>query len=218
MSFRIFHSLLWSTQSKALGIVNTAEIDVFLELSCFFHDPADADNLISGYSAIGRNDTKAETPILWPPHEKSWLIGKDSDVGRDWGQEQKGTTEDEMAGWHHGLDGHEPEWTPGVGDGQGGLACCDSWGRKEADTTERLNWTELTSWTFVGKVISLLFNILSRFVSLSRYIPKYFILFVSMVNGIVSLFSRSIDSFLVYRNARDFCVYFISCNFTIFID
>ena len=91
---------------------------------------------------FGRNDAKAETPILWPPHTKSWLIGKDPDAGRDWGQVEKGTTEDEMAGWHHWLDGRESEWTPGVGDGQGGLACCDSWGRKESDTTERLNWTE----------------------------------------------------------------------------
>ena len=91
---------------------------------------------------FGRNDAKAEAPVLWPPHVKSWLIGKDSDAGRDWGQE-KGTTQDEMAGWHHGLDGHESECTPGVGDGQGGLACCDSWGRKESDMTERLNWTEL---------------------------------------------------------------------------
>ena len=81
--------------------------------------------------------------VLWPPHAKSWLIGKDSDAGRNWGQEEKGTTEDEMAGWHHRLDGHEFEWTPGVGDGQGGLACCNSWGRKELDTTEQLNWTEL---------------------------------------------------------------------------
>ena len=85
-------------------------------------------------------------PVLWPPHAKSWLIGKDSDAGRDWGQEEKGTTEDEMAGWHHWLDGREFVWTPGVGDGQGGLACCDSRGRKESDTTERLNWTEL-NWT-----------------------------------------------------------------------
>ena len=83
--------------------------------------------------------------ILWPPHAKSWLTGKDSDAGRDWGQKEKGTTEDEMAGWHHRLDGHESEWTPGVGDRQGGLACCDSWGHKELDTTERLNWTELSS-------------------------------------------------------------------------
>ena len=91
---------------------------------------------------IGRTNTKAETPILWPPHVKSWLVGKDSDAGRDWGQEEKGTTEDEMAGWHHWLNGHESEWTPGDGDGQGGLACCDSWGCKESDTTEWLNWTE----------------------------------------------------------------------------
>ena len=80
--------------------------------------------------------------ILWPPHEKSLLIGKDSDAGRDWGQEEKGTTEDEMTGWQHWLDGRESEWTPGDGDGQGGLTCCDSWGRKESDTTEQLNWTE----------------------------------------------------------------------------
>ena len=92
---------------------------------------------------IGRTDAKAETPVLWPPHVKSWLIGKDPDAGRDWGQEEKGTTEDEMAGWHHRLDGRESEWTPGVGDGPGGLACWDSWGRKGSDTTERLNWTEL---------------------------------------------------------------------------
>ena len=98
---------------------------------------------------FGRNDAKAETPVLWPPHAKSWLIGKDSDAGRDWGQEEKGTTEDEMAGWHHGLDGRESEWTPGVGDGQGGLACCSSWGHKESDTTERLNWTEPMGCTHV---------------------------------------------------------------------
>ena len=84
--------------------------------------------------------------VLWPPHAKSWLIGKDSDAGRDWGQEEKWTTEDEMAGWHHWLDGRESGWTPGFGDGQGGLACCDSWGRKESDMTEQLNWTELNWW------------------------------------------------------------------------
>ena len=89
---------------------------------------------------FGRNDAQAETPVLRLPHAKSWLIGKDSDAGRDWGQEEKGTTEDEMAGWHHWLDECESEWTPGDGDGQGGLACCDSWGHKESDTTERLNW------------------------------------------------------------------------------
>ena len=92
---------------------------------------------------IGRTDAEAETPILWPPHTKSWLIGKDPDAGRDCGQEEKGTTVDEMAGWHHRLDGREFEWTRGVGDGQGSLVFCDSWGHKESDTTEQLNWTEL---------------------------------------------------------------------------
>ena len=95
------------------------------------------------WDLFGKNDAKAETSILWPPHVKGWLTGKDSDAGRDWGQEEKGTTEDEMAGRHHWLDGHEFGWTLGVGDGQGGLACCGSWGRKESDMTERLNWTEL---------------------------------------------------------------------------
>ena len=90
-----------------------------------------------------RTDAKDETPVLWPHHAKSWLIGKNSDAGRDWGQEEKGTTEDEMAGWHHRLDEHGFGLIPGVGDGQGGLACCDSWGRKEMDMTAQLNWTEL---------------------------------------------------------------------------
>ena len=88
----------------------------------------------------GRPDAEDETSILWPPVAKSWLIWKDPDAGKDWGQEEKATT-DEMVGWHHQLNGHEFEWTLGVGDGQGGLACCDSWGRKESDTTEQ--WTEL---------------------------------------------------------------------------
>ena len=105
------------------------------------------------WDLFGRNDAKAETPVLWPPHAKSWLIGKDSDAGRDWQQEEKGKTEDEMAGWYHRLDGRESEWTPGVGDGQGGLVCCDSWGRKESDMTELLNWTELMLKTMKYLVI-----------------------------------------------------------------
>ena len=91
---------------------------------------------------IGRSDVEAETPILWSPDAKSWLIWKDPDAGKDWGQEDKGMTEDEMAGWHHRLKGCESEWTPGIGDGQGGLVCCSSWDCKELDTTEWLNWTE----------------------------------------------------------------------------
>ena len=97
---------------------------------------------------IGRTDAKAETPILLLPHAKNWLAGKDHDAGRDSGLEEKGTIEDEMAEWHHQLDAHEFRWTPGVGDGQGGLVCCNSWHHKESDKTERLNWTEL-NWYFM---------------------------------------------------------------------
>ena len=93
---------------------------------------------------IGRTDVEAETPILWPPDAKSWLIWKDPEAGKDWGQEEKGMTEDEMVGRHPQLNGRESQWTPGVGDGQGGLVCCDSCGRKELDTTERQNWTGKT--------------------------------------------------------------------------
>ena len=92
---------------------------------------------------IGRTDVEAEAPILWPPDVKSWLIWKDPDAGKDWGQEEKGMTEDEIVGWHHWLDGHGFGWTPGVSDGQGGLVCCGLWGCKESDMTERLNWTDL---------------------------------------------------------------------------
>ena len=91
---------------------------------------------------IGRTDVEAETPILWPPDAKSCLIWEDPDAGKDWGQEEKGTTEDELVEWHHRLNGHGFGWTPGVGDGQGGLACCSSWGRKESDLTKQLNWTD----------------------------------------------------------------------------
>ena len=101
---------------------------------------------------IGGTDVEAETPILWAPDAKSWLIGKDPDAVRDWGQEEKGTTEDEMAGWHHRLNGLEFGWTPGVGVGQGSLVCCSSWGHKESDTTEQLNWTEL-NWCLLWRIL-----------------------------------------------------------------
>ena len=96
----------------------------------------------------GRTDTEAETPIFWPPDEKNWLIWKDPDAGKDWRRKVKGMTEGEMVGWHHWLDGHEFGWTLGVGDGQGGLACCSPWGRRVPDKTERLHWTEeiFASW------------------------------------------------------------------------
>ena len=93
---------------------------------------------------IGRTDVEAETPICWPSDAKNWLLGKDPDAGKDWRQEEKGMTEDEMVGWHHWL-GHEFEQSLGVGDVQGSLVCCSPWGCKESDTTERLNWPELVS-------------------------------------------------------------------------
>ena len=92
---------------------------------------------------IRRTVTEAEAPVLWPPDAKSWLIGKDPAAGKDWRQEEKGMTEDEMVGWHHQLNGHEFEYTLGVDDGQGGLVCCSLWGCKESDMTERLNRTEV---------------------------------------------------------------------------
>ena len=92
---------------------------------------------------IKRTDAEAEIPILWPPNEKSWLIRKDPDAGKDWRQEKKGLTDDEMAGWHHWFDRHEFEQALGVGDWQGSLACYNPWGHKKLDMTEWLNWTEL---------------------------------------------------------------------------
>ena len=114
---------------------------------------------------IERTDAETETPVLWPPHAKSWLIGKNPDAGRDWGQE-KGTTEDQMAGWHHRLDAHEFGWTPGIGDGQGGLACYGSWGRKESDVTERLKWTELNWYLNYNKIITYHYSLLDTPASL----------------------------------------------------
>ena len=96
--------------------------------------------------SIWRSDAEAETPILWPPDAKNRLIGKDPDAGKDWRQE-KGMTEDKMVGWHHRCDGHEFEQAPGVGDGQGSLACCSPWGRKESGMS---NWTELNWWANEG--------------------------------------------------------------------
>ena len=92
------------------------------------------------WMVIGRTDIEAETPILWPPDVKNWLIWKDPDAEKDWRQEEKGTTEGEMVGWHHQLNGHEFEQAPGSGDGLGSLVCCSSGGRKESDTAEQLDW------------------------------------------------------------------------------
>ena len=147
----VFPVVMYGCESWTVKKAERRRIDAF-EVWCWrrlLKSPLDCKEIQPVYPKdqswvfIGRTDVKVETPILWPPDAKSWLFEKDPDVGRDWGQEEKGMTEDEMAGWYHWLDGRESEWTPGVGDGQGGLACCDSWGCVESDTTERLNWTEL---------------------------------------------------------------------------
>ena len=103
---------------------------------------------------IGRTDSDAEAPILWPPDEKNQFIGKDPDAGKDWKQEEKGMTEDETVGWHHWFNAHELGWISGDGEGQRRLACCDSWGCKESDTTERLKWTEWAIMTHTWRVPS----------------------------------------------------------------
>ena len=153
----------------------------------------------SALDVLGRNDSKAETPVLWPPHEKSWLIGKDSDAGRDWGQEEKGTTEDEMAGWHHWLDGRESEWTPGDGDGQGGLASCNSWGHKESDTTEQLNWTE-----HPNSVQQLLSFCYSCFICLSAFQPFFFSpFFCKAISDFRFLLNHLLNMFQAYLSPKN---------------
>ena len=109
---------------------------------------------------IGRTDVEAESPVLWPPDVKNWLIWKDPDAGKDWGQKGKETTEDEMVGWHHRLNGHGLGWTPGVGDRQGGLARCSSWGTKS--WTRLSNWTELDGLVASPAFFSLSLNIAMR--------------------------------------------------------
>ena len=124
----------------------------------------------------GSTDAEAETPMLWPSDAKSWLIGKDPDAGKDRGQEEKGTTEDEMVGWCQRLDAHEFGWTPGGGDGQRGLACCNSWGRKQSDMTEWLNWIELSIYLLIPSswFIPLCHaSFLCFFKSVSLYINKF---------------------------------------------
>ena len=108
---------------------------------------------------ISRTDVEAETPILWPPDAKSWLIWKDPDAGKDWRQKEKGTTQDEVVGWHQWLNGHGFGYTPVVGDGQGGLMCCSSWCSKESDTTKWLNWTEINYNKVIKKNTDLLCSI-----------------------------------------------------------
>ena len=124
---------------------------------------------------IARTDAEAETPILWPPDAKNWLIGKDPDVGKDWRQEEKGVKEDKIVGWHHWLDGHEFEQAPGAGDEQGSLASCSPWGCKELDMTEQLNSTHEYTQGFINTYISLLCQLRGskrRYTLVPRTIPN----------------------------------------------
>ena len=131
------HKESWASKNWCFG---TVVLEKILEnpLECKEIKPVNPKENQS-WLFIGRTDAEVETPILWPPDAKSWLLGKDPDAGKDWRQEEKGMTEDQTVGWHHWLDGHEFEQSPEVVDGQT-LACCSPWGLKELDTTEQLNW------------------------------------------------------------------------------
>ena len=131
------------------------------------------------WTFTGRTDAEAEIPIIWPPDSKDWLIGKDPDAGQDWRQKEKGMTVHEMVGWHHQLNGHEFEQTPGFGDGQGRLVCCSPWGHKESDTIEWLNWTDLDSTNFYTfnlafiKIQSTNFHLKAEFRRLFLFAPYF---------------------------------------------
>ena len=140
-----FHVQLWELEYKESWVPKnwcfwTVVLEKTLEspLDCKEIQPVHSKGNQS-WIFIGRTDVETETPILWPPDAKSWLIGKDPEAGKDWGQEEKGTTEDEMVGWHYRLNGHEFEQALGYGEGQGSLVCCSPWGHKESDMTEQLN-------------------------------------------------------------------------------
>ena len=160
-------------------------------------DPTSPSQRRSVLVFIGRTDVEAETPILWSPDVKSWLIWKDPDAGKDWGQEEKGTTEDEMVGWHHRLNGHGFGYSLGVGDGQGGLSCCNSWGHKESDMTEWLKWTEfaLIQGPNVPGSYAILFFTASDFISITSHIHNWvlFLLWLCLftLSGVISPFFSS---------------------------
>ena len=167
---------------------------------------------------IGRTDVEAEAPILWPPDAKSWLIWKDPDAGKDAGQEEKGATE-EMVGWHHQLNGHGFGWTLAVGDGQGGLVCCSSWSHKESDTTEWLNWTELT--VRMSDLIVAFIHCISHlnfYILVSR--SSVFYSFKWMWSFFIIFFFIHIFSFLIYvLNILNVVIlYSLSEHFTVFED
>ena len=135
----VFPVVMYGCESWTIKKAEHRRIDAF-ELWCW-RRPLRVPKGNQSWLFTGRTDAKAETPILWPPDTKNWLTGEEPDAGKDWRQEEKGMTEDEMAGWHHWRNGHEFEQAPGVSDGQGSLVCCSPWGHKQLDTTEWLNWS-----------------------------------------------------------------------------
>ena len=147
MVFSNSHVWIWKLRAKELKFLNSG-VGEDLE------SPLDSKEIKSvgpkgnqSWIFIGRTDAEDETSILWPPDEKNWLIGKDPDAGKDWRQVEKGMREDEMVGWHHWLNGHEFEQTPGVGGGQGNLACCSPCGHKKLDTQKKCGHKKLSTWT-----------------------------------------------------------------------
>ena len=147
----VFPVVLYGCESWTIKIAECWRTDAFelLVLEKTLESPLDCKEIKlanpkgnQSWIFIGRTVTKAEAPILWPLYAENWLTGKDPDAGKDWKQEEKGITEDEMVGWHHRHDRHEVEQAPGVGDGQGSLVCCSPWGCRESDMTEWLNWTK----------------------------------------------------------------------------
>ena len=156
LSIKVFYQQkLWFVQQSCTSVSVVSQGDWAFKTWCFWimvlekslESPLDCKEIKpvhpkgdQSWVFIGRTDAEVEAPILWPPDAKNWFIGKDPDAGQDWRQEEKRTTEDEIVGWHHRLDGHEFEQAAELGDGQGSLVCCSPWGRKESDTTERLNW------------------------------------------------------------------------------
>ena len=140
----VFPGVMYGCERENLALKNWCFWTVVLEKT--LESPLDCKEIQAvplkgnqSWMFIERTDAEAKTPILWPPDAKNWLLGKDPDAGKDWRRKEKGTTEDEMVGWHHRFTGHESGWTPGVGDGQGGLVCCGPWGCKELDTIKQLH-------------------------------------------------------------------------------
>ena len=147
----VFPVVMYGCESWTVKKAECRRIDAF-ELWCWrkllrvpWTPRRSNQSILKPWDFFERNDAKAVTPVLWPPHVKSWLIGKDPDAGKDWRQEEKGIAEDYMVGLHHQLNGLQFEQALGVGDGQGSLACYSPWGCKEFNMTERLNWTERSS-------------------------------------------------------------------------